>query len=83
MATLHDIPTPTVLLLGMTVVIRPPPEQTTAGEELAGGTQKMDKAVSKKLLLIAQFFGLQASWQRDYSCSRVLASWSWPVFTYR
>ena len=56
----------------MTVVIRPPPEQTTAGEELAGGTQKMDKAVSKKLLLIAQFFGLQASWQRDYSCSRVL-----------
>jgi hypothetical protein len=49
----------------MRVVIRPPEQHAAVGDEkgCAGGggerAGKMDKAVSKKLMLIAQFFGLQ------------------------
>ena len=51
---------------GVTVVIRPVEQMSQleggSGEQPNGGGAKkqMDKAVSKTLLLIAQFFGLQA-----------------------
>jgi hypothetical protein len=52
----------------VSVIVRPPEqpcqlEGGSGGEQQQRGsrTRQMDKAVSKKLLLVAQFFGLQAS----------------------